>query len=166
MNALAVLERSHKGPLYFRLKVKGDEEGRLRERTKQKMWKDVIDRREGMLRRKKDVVVKKRRKTTFQEGMFLHFNRRRASASLTHVCWCHFPCTHTLLCCTIFTISQCSFASVVCLPSVQWQDFWDKFTLCNAQTAVLLPFYLVELTCRHPVTLSRVILKFLISVNW
>lgn len=85
MNALAVLERSHKGPLYFRLKVKGDEEGRLSERTKQKMWKDVIDRREGMLRRKKDVVVKKRQKTTFQEGMFLHFHRRRASASLTQM---------------------------------------------------------------------------------
>lgn len=62
MNALAVLEQSHKGPPYFRLKVKGDEGGRFRVRMENKTCGEVKNIEKGMVDVQKDVVFRKRRK--------------------------------------------------------------------------------------------------------
>lgn len=145
------------GLLYFILKV---EEMKVKREERKKKWTLL---KKNRWKRGKRVTANMRRENMSERAYFYIFCPDEP-LPLSGIHWCHFPRPCTLLCKTIFSILQCTLCSVVCLLSAQWQDFWDNFVPCNVQTAVLLPFYLTELTCSqsHYAVLPGCVL----SVNW
>lgn len=97
---------------------------------------------DGMVVDKKDVVDKKKRRKKCLRGHILALSPQ-TSLCLSHAHTDVTSLMHTLGCYLQYlTVHP---LSVVCLLSVQWRDFWDNFTLCNALPTLLLSFYLAEL---------------------